>query len=125
MTLGPDNLYNAIAKTVEAAGLKSPDLYFTKPTPKDIQNRMKATDEQQQPNLGMQRLRMEASLATEKARVDSETTRRKLEMVRELKLAEIQPTALRDKTLADRRATQPNLATRAGGNIWRKGAQHI
>ena len=33
-------LYNGIAKTVEAAGLKSPDLYFTKPTPEDIQRRM-------------------------------------------------------------------------------------
>eukprot|EP01030_Chromulinospumella_sphaerica_P032004 gene32004-32694_t len=87
--VSPDNLYNGIAKTVEAAGLKSPDLYFTKPTPEDIQKRMQAT-EQQQPDPGMQRLQMEAQLATEKARMESENARRKLEMERELKLAEIQ-----------------------------------
>lgn len=33
----PDNLYNGISKQVQAAGLKSVDLYFTKPTPEQIQ----------------------------------------------------------------------------------------
>ncbi|OCP38634.1 hypothetical protein [Ensifer sp. LC163] len=74
---------------MEAAGLKSPDLYFTKPTPEDIQKRMQAT-QQQPPDVAMQRLQVEAQLAAEKTRVESETARRKLEMERELKLAEIQ-----------------------------------
>jgi hypothetical protein len=39
----PDQLYNAVSKIVEAAGLKSPDLYFTKPDP----NEVKALLEQQ------------------------------------------------------------------------------
>ncbi len=75
---------------MEAAGLKSPDLYFTKPTPEDIQKRMQAAEPQQQADVGMQQLQMQMQLANEKARMDGENARRKLEMERELKLAEIQ-----------------------------------
>ncbi|WP_312362537.1 hypothetical protein [Ensifer sp.] len=78
--VSPDNLYNGIAKTVEAAGLKSPDLYFTKPTSEDIQKRMQAAEPQQQPDVGMQQLQMHMQLANEEARMDGENARRKLEM---------------------------------------------
>lgn len=95
MTLGPDNpyvspdnLYNGIAKSVEAAGLKSPELYFTKPTPQEIGRRMQAAAAQ--PNPEMQKLEMRAQTEAEKARLSAETERRKLEIDRELKLAEIQ-----------------------------------
>ncbi|MDK1489703.1 phage portal protein [Sinorhizobium sp. 7-81] len=95
MTLGPDNpyvspdnLYNGIAKSVEAAGLKSPDLYFTKPSPEEIQRRMQASAGQ--PNPEMQKLQMRAQADAERARLSAENERRKLEIERELKLAEIQ-----------------------------------
>lgn len=45
----PDQLYNAIAKTVEAAGLKSPDLYFTKPDPAEVQAKMEAAKNKPNP----------------------------------------------------------------------------
>ncbi len=38
----PEQLYNGIAKTVMAAGLKSPDLYFTKPDPQEVQQKLQA-----------------------------------------------------------------------------------
>lgn len=38
----PDQLYNAVSKVVEAAGLKSPDLYFTKPDPQEIEDLLQA-----------------------------------------------------------------------------------
>lgn len=38
----PGQLYNAVSKVVEAAGLKSPDLYFTKPDPQEIQALLQA-----------------------------------------------------------------------------------
>ncbi|PDT43003.1 MULTISPECIES: portal protein [Sinorhizobium] len=95
MTLGPDNpyvspdnLYNGIAKSVEAAGLKSPDLYFSKPSPEEIQRRMQASANQ--PNPEMQKLEMRAHVDAEKARLSAENNRRKLEIERELKLAELQ-----------------------------------
>ncbi|OCP38640.1 phage portal protein [Ensifer sp. LC163] len=125
MTLGPDNpyvspdnLYNGIAKTVEAAGLKSPDLYFTKPTPEDIQKRMQAAKPQQQPDVGMQRLQMEAQLAAEKTRMESEAARRKLEMERELKLEEIQQDGALKRYQIDAELNlkrEQNLAEMAGG----------
>ncbi|WP_331374716.1 portal protein [Sinorhizobium chiapasense] len=95
MTLGPDNpyvspdnLYNGIAKSVEAAGLKSPDLYFSKPSPEEIQRRMQASASQ--PNPEMQKLEMRQQADAERARLAAENDRRKLEIERELKLAELQ-----------------------------------
>jgi hypothetical protein len=38
--VSPDNLYNAIAKMTEAAGLKSVGMYFSKPDPQAIQQAM-------------------------------------------------------------------------------------
>ncbi|MGE6786309.1 portal protein [Ensifer adhaerens] len=114
----PDNLYNGIAKTVEAAGLKSPDLYFTKPTPEDIERRMQAAEPQQQPDVGMQQLQMQMQLANEKARMDGENTRRKLEMERELKLAEIQQNGALKRYQIDAELNlkrEQNLAQMAGG----------
>lgn len=95
MTLGPDNpyvspdnLYNGIAKSAEAAGLKSPDLYFTKPAPEEIQRRMQAAAAKPDPE--MQKLQMQAQAEAAKAQLTAENERRKLEIERELKLIEIQ-----------------------------------
>ncbi len=125
MTLGPDNpyvspdnLYNGIAKTVEAAGLNSPDLYFARPTPEDIQKRMQAAEPQQQPDAAMQQLQMHMQLANEKARMDGENARRKLEMERELKLAEIQQNGALKRYQIDAELNlkrEQNLAEMAGG----------
>ena len=45
----PDNLYNGIAKQVEAAGLKSVDLYFTKPDDKQVQAMIQAQQSKPSP----------------------------------------------------------------------------
>ena len=45
----PDNLYNGVAKQVEAAGLKSVDLYFTKPDPQQVQAMLEARKNQPSP----------------------------------------------------------------------------
>jgi hypothetical protein len=124
MTLGPDNpyvspdnLYNGIAKSVEAAGLKSPELYFTKPTPEDIQRRMQASAGQ--PNPEMQKLEMRAQAEAEKARLSAENDRRKLEIDRELKLAEIQQKGALKRYQIDAELDlkrEQNAAEMAGGS---------
>jgi len=124
--VSPDNLYNGIAKSVEAAGLKSPELYFTKPTPEEIERRMQAAASQ--PNPEMQKLQMRAQADAEKARLSAENERRKLEIDRELKLAEIrQKGALkryqidaeldlkRQQNAAEMMGGEPLTATQAGG----------
>lgn len=45
----PDNLYNSIAKLVEAAGLKSVGLYFTQPDPDEVQKLLEAAANQPSP----------------------------------------------------------------------------
>lgn len=44
-----DNLYNGIAKLVEASGLKSVGLYFTKPDPEAVKEAMQAQSQQPSP----------------------------------------------------------------------------
>ncbi|MCZ7502026.1 portal protein [Agrobacterium sp. ST15.13.015] len=47
--VSPDNLYNGIAKQAEAAGLKSPDLYFTKPDAEEVKQKIAASQNQPSP----------------------------------------------------------------------------
>ena len=60
----PDNLYNAISKLVEAAGLRSVGLYFTQPDPVEIQQLIDA--QQNQPN--PEQIKAEAAMALEDKR---------------------------------------------------------
>ncbi len=45
----PEQLYNGIAKTVEASGLKSVDQYFSNPTPEEVQAFAEAKSQQPSP----------------------------------------------------------------------------
>jgi len=60
--VSPDNLYNAIAKLVQAAGLKSVGLYFTKPDPQALQQAMS----QKQPS--PEEIKAQAALQLEEKR---------------------------------------------------------
>ncbi|MBZ7920547.1 phage portal protein [Ensifer adhaerens] len=84
----PDNLYNSIAKTVEAAGLKSPDLYFTKPDQEELQKRMAA--DAAKPDPEMQKALMQAQADTQKAQLQAETDRLKLEAQTRVDMAKIE-----------------------------------
>lgn len=45
----PDNLYNAIEKMVQASGLKTAELFFTKPKPEVIQQKMQQAAQKKSP----------------------------------------------------------------------------
>lgn len=60
----PDNVYNAISRLVEAAGLKTVSLYFTKPDPAAIQQAMQAAAQQPSP----EQIKAEAALQLEDKR---------------------------------------------------------
>ncbi|MBM3091603.1 phage portal protein [Ensifer sp. T173] len=85
--VSPDNLYNSIAKTVEAAGLKSPDLYFTKPDPAQLEKRM--ADDAAEPDPEMQKVQMQAQADMEKAKLQAETDRQKLAAQTQVDMARI------------------------------------
>ena len=61
-----DNIYNGISKMVEAAGLKSVGLYFTKPDPAAVQQAM----EQQSQAPSPEQIKAEAALALEDKRTE-------------------------------------------------------
>lgn len=63
-----DNLYNAISKLVEASGLKSVGLYFTKPDQAAIQQAMQAQSQQPRP----EQVKAETALAVEDKRTQRE-----------------------------------------------------
>lgn len=63
-----DNLYNGIAKLVEASGLKSVGLYFTKPDPQAVQQAMQAQSQQPSP----EQIKAETALAVEDKRTQRE-----------------------------------------------------
>ena len=75
----PENLYNVLEKTTEAAGFPSPDMFFTKPNPALIEQ--KKQDAASQPNPEMEKVKaqvmleqakMQAAQAKEKAQMDAD-----------------------------------------------------
>lgn len=85
----PDNVSNAITKFVEAVGLPSGDMYFTKPTPEDIQRIMQAAANKPNPELEKAQIQAQAEqakaqtqlqIAMLQAEADERIALRKLEM---------------------------------------------
>jgi len=66
--VSPENVYNSVAKLVEAAGLKSVGLYFTQPDPAAIQEAIAAQSQQPQP----EQIKAETALAIEDKRTERE-----------------------------------------------------
>lgn len=59
----PDNLYNALSKQVEAAGLRTPGLYFTKPDPEEIQAKLDAQKNAPDPEMQKAQAQMQVEKA--------------------------------------------------------------
>jgi hypothetical protein len=72
----PDNLYNAIAKLVEAAGLRSTDQYFTDPDPQEIEKLLQAQSSQPKP----EEIKAKAQMEIEQAKLQSTMQIKQAEM---------------------------------------------
>lgn len=118
-----DNLYNGISKLVEAAGLRTVGLYFTKPDPGDVKQAMEAQSQQPSPEqikadaaLALEDKRTEGKVIVEqvktqgkaqeaqlRAQVDINREQAQLDADLQTQLAEIEAsaTAQRDKLIAD------------------------
>jgi hypothetical protein len=71
----PDNVHKALVGMTMAAGIKSPDMYFTPPSPQDIERRkqeaaQKPTPEQEKAQAQMQIEQMKAQLAMQMKQAD-------------------------------------------------------
>lgn len=75
--VSPDNLYASLQKLVQAAGMKTPDMFFTKPDPEKVAAKAKAMAEQPSPEM----MKVQAQAEAKKA---------ELQMTGQIKAAEMQ-----------------------------------
>ncbi|MDW9814939.1 phage portal protein [Sinorhizobium meliloti] len=83
-----DNIWNSVSRGVEAAGLRTPDLYFTKPTPEQVQQMQKA--QQNKPDPEMQKVQIKAQADQQKAQLDAQLQREKMQQEAQLETQRIQ-----------------------------------
>ena len=81
---GPDNpyvkpqqVYNALAKMIESAGLKTPGLYFTDPDPEEVQAKLEAA--KQQPDPAMAKIEADAAATQAKLQAQVQADQQKLQ----------------------------------------------
>ncbi|WP_457660180.1 portal protein [Sinorhizobium medicae] len=77
-----DNIWNSVSRGVEAAGLRTPDLYFTKPTPEQIQQMQKA--QANKPDPEMEKVKIKAHADQQKAQLDAQLQREKMQQEAQL-----------------------------------------
>lgn len=73
--VSPDNLYNAISKMVQAAGLKTVGLYFSKPDPEAIKQAMAAQAQKPSP----EEIKAQTTLAVEDKRTEREVVKSRMQ----------------------------------------------
>lgn len=74
----PDQLYNAVSKVVEAAGLKSPDMFFTKPDPQEIQALLQA--QQSKPSPEQEKIQGQLQIEQAKGQVQLQLADKKMQV---------------------------------------------
>ena len=72
----PDNVYSAITKLAESAGLKTPSLYFTEPNPEEVKAKLDAMKNQPNP----EQMKLEAQAKLEQAKMQMEMEKAKAQI---------------------------------------------
>lgn len=92
--VSPQNISNGISKFVEAIGLPSGDMFFTKPTEEQIKQMQAMMQEQaNKPDPAVVKAQAEMQMKAQKQQQDFDLEQQRLANERELKLAEIQQNA--------------------------------
>lgn len=84
----PENVYNALSRLVESAGLKTPSLYFTEPDPEEVAAKMAAL--RNQPNPEQAKVQAQMQLEQAKAQAQAAKERAQMEADLQVKRAEIE-----------------------------------
>lgn len=123
--VSPQNLWEALSRSVEAAGLKSPDLYFSEPDPQKIEQllsqgqqgptdtEVKAQEAQAKVQMDMQKAKAEMDLAREKMMAETQLAREKMQA--EMQLA-------REKMQMEARIGAVKASSEIGGDVRFGGA---
>lgn len=81
----PENLWEALSRTIEAAGLRTPELYFTEPAPQEIAQKMAAAAQQGQAGEAAK-----AQAEAAKLQLDQQKAQAEMELERQKMQAEMQ-----------------------------------
>lgn len=84
----PDNLFNAITKFVEAVGLPSGDMFFTKPTPDELEELMSSMANK--PNPEMEKAKIQAETETARAQSQLQIAQMKAQMEERLEMKKLE-----------------------------------
>jgi hypothetical protein len=139
----PDQVYNAMAKMVEAAGLKSVGQYFTQPDPQEVQSKLEAIKSAPNPeevkgqvqiqieqakaqiaqqsdqakmqvDMQLEQIRMAASTEHEKAQMQADLAVKRAELANALTIAQQQIAFEREKMMNDTRLELTKLGLTQG-----------
>lgn len=94
----PDQVYNATAKMIEAAGLKTPDLFFSKPTDDEIKAMQAGSNK---PDPEMQKVQAQLQLQERKQQADAANEARKIQLDHDLEIQRMQQEYLLKKYQID------------------------
>lgn len=96
----PEQVYASLAGLVQAAGLKSVDLYFTDPDPQEVAARLKAMAEQPSPEMQ----KAQAQMQVEQAKMQATMQMRQMELQSDIALENARMQVARDKEMAQMQA---------------------
>ena len=96
----PDQIYNATAKMIEAAGLKTVDLYFTEPDPQEVQAKLEAVKNAPHPD----QMKVEAQMQIEQAKMQGAMQMKQAEMQAEMQAEQARMVASTQKERAQMEA---------------------
>jgi hypothetical protein len=96
----PDQAYNAMAKLIEAAGLRTPGLYFTEPDLAEVQAKMEAAKNAPSP----EQMKLQAQMQMEQAKLQAQGELRKLELQADMQLEDKRMQMQANKELAQMQA---------------------
>lgn len=83
----PEQIYNATAKMIEAAGLKTPEMYFSKPTEDEIKQMQAGANK---PDPEMQKMQAQMQMQQQKQQADATNDARKIELEHQRELQKMQ-----------------------------------
>lgn len=109
----PDQVYNAVAKMVEAAGLRTPGLYFTEPDPAEVQAKLDAMKNQPSPEM----VRAQTQMQIEQAKMQAQGQLKQMELQANIQMADKDKEVQANKELAQLEADKAIEAERRATDI--------
>ena len=84
----PENVWNVLSKLVEAAGIKTPDLFFTEPDQQEVEARLQAT--RNKPDPEQQKMQAQMQLEQAKLQVDMQKSKMQADVARDKERAQME-----------------------------------